>query len=152
MIDKKNNNLTFIPTYNEKNNIVKLVDIILSLKDFDTDIFIIDDNSPDNTYGYVKNYYSNNKKVYIINRGRKKGLGSAHKEGIEYAKKNNYKILITLDSDFTHDPNDFYKFLKFAKTYDIVIGNRFVLKESLSDWNIYRKAATNGGHLLTKYF
>ena len=148
----ENSILIFIPTYNEKNNIVKLVDKILINKEFEADVLIIDDGSPDNTYEYAKNYYKNNKNIFIKNRGSKQGIGSAHLDGILYAKNKKYEILITLDSDFTHDPDDIPKFLEYKDDFDVVVGNRFVLKDSLGDWDLHRKLMTIGGHYLTKFF
>tara|TARA_B100001057_G_scaffold498477_1_gene605577 strand:- start:1312 stop:2031 length:720 start_codon:yes stop_codon:yes gene_type:complete len=148
----KNNILVFIPTYNEKNNITKLVDKIFEINNFKCDVLVIDDGSPDDTYNIAKEKYKSFKNVVIKNRYKKKGIGSAHHEAILYAKEKGYEILLTMDSDFTHDPKDIPTFLKFKNEFDIVVGNRFVLKNSLEDWDFHRKFMTIGGHLLTKIF
>jgi len=95
----KNRNLIFIPTYNESGNVEKLFLEIKSLS-LVTDILFLDDNSPDGTGVIIDNIVSSNKNVFVIHRIGKLGIGSAHKEGIQWAYDNNYDILITMDCDF----------------------------------------------------
>ena len=74
----------------------------------------------------------------MIKRKKKLGIGSAHKDGIKYAFKNNFNILITMDADGTHNPNDIKKFLKHINKYDLITTNRFLDKKSLSKWPLFR--------------
>ena len=117
--------LIFTATYNEAENIEKL---IKSIKDQipEPDILIIDDNSPDGTANIIKQSQKIYKNIFLINRGKKLGLDSAHKDAYEYAKKNNYDFLITMDADLSHDPNEINYFLLSLNKYPFVIGSRYV--------------------------
>ena len=96
--------LVFTATYNEAENISNFLDKVFSLRE-QLDILIIDDNSPDKTWQIIENFKSNDfKKIKLIKREKKDGLDTAHKLGFDYAKKNNYDILITMDADLSHDP------------------------------------------------
>ena len=148
---KKSDTLVFIPTYNEVKNITIIINQILELK-IPVDILIIDDSSPDNTYEFTKNKYSNIPNFLILRRWKKLGIGSAHLDAINYAYKMNYNYLITMDADLTHQPSDINLFLKYKDDYAVVIGTRFENEESLKDWSFFRKLITKSGHLLTKFF
>ena len=143
--------LVFIPTFNEKKNIEIIVNQLLNLN-LDFDILVIDDSSPDDTYKYAKEKFKNYKNFKIIQRKKKFGIGSAHLDCINYAYKNKYKYLITMDADLTHKPEDIDSFLIHKDNYDIVVGTRFKKVDSLKDWNLVRKIITLGGHILTQFF
>ena len=99
----KNKILIFSPTYNESENVIKLLDKIDQLN-LNADILIIDDNSPDETWKIVREYSKNKKNIHLIIREKKEGLDTAHKIAYEYSITNNYQYLITMDADLTHDP------------------------------------------------
>jgi dolichol-phosphate mannosyltransferase len=141
-------NLIFIPTYNEINNIDGLLDKIRNLYP-EIDILVIDDNSSDGTVEFLKNI-SDEKIKYKI-REKKYGIGSAHKDGINYAYENNYNVLITMDADGTHEPENIRIFLSLIEKYDIINTNRFLKKDSLSDWPLSRKIFTYTRFYLNKY-
>lgn len=140
--------LIFIPTYNEINNIDSLLDKIRKLYP-QIDILVIDDNSSDGTVEFLKNI--SDKKIKYKIREKKYGIGSAHKDGINYAYENNYNILITMDADGTHEPENIRVFLTLIKKYDIINTNRFLKKNSLSDWPLSRKIFTYTRFYLNKY-
>ncbi len=141
--------LILIPTYNEAENIEAIYFRIKKLK-INTDILFIDDNSPDGTANIIKRLSSQDKSVLLISRKKKMGIGSAHLKGIEYAYKNEYKTLITMDCDFTHKPEDILKLLEKKQKADIVVGSRYIGIKSLSEWNLFRKTLTILAHFLTK--
>ena len=85
-------------------------------------------------------------------REKKLGIGSAHKYGIKYAVKNNFKILITMDADGTHNPKYIKKFLDFIKRYDLITTTRFSNKKSLKSWPLFRILLTNLRHLIIRFF
>lgn len=143
------NTLIAIPTYNEAENVEAIYFRIKKLK-INTDILFIDDNSPDGTANIIKKISSQDKSVVLILRKKKMGIGSAHLEGIEYAYKNEYKTLITMDCDFTHKPEDILKLLEKRQKANIVVGSRYIGSKSLSDWNLFRKTLTLIAHFLTK--
>ena len=93
--------LIIIPTYNEIENIPDLINNINKLEPA-ADILIVDDNSEDGTGKFIKKI--DNERIALISRPGKMGIGSAHKDGIKFAYKNNYDFVITMDADGTHDP------------------------------------------------
>ena len=143
--------LVFIPTFNEALNISKLVHKIFLLHK-GIDILIIDDNSPDGTADKVRDLSSKYPSLSMIKRTGKLGVGSAHKDALRYARENNYNYLITMDSDFTHKPEDIQNFITEIKKCDIVIGSRFINGNGVRDWSVYRKLMTYLGHYITYYF
>lgn len=147
---KSNSLLVGLPTYNESNNLPDLIERILSLKNIRVDILIVDDNSPDGTGKIADDLAKQNTNIEVIHRQKKSGIGSAHLEIIQYAYKHNYEMLITMDSDFSHAPEDLETFLDSSANYDIVVGTRFDSKKSLEDWTIFRKFLTHFGHFLTR--
>ena len=108
------NTLVFTATYNEAENISKLLDNLLSLK-LELDILIVDDNSPDKTYEIIKKYSEKNPSILLHSRNYKLGLDTAHKFAYSFAKKNNYTNLITLDADLSHDHKEIPKIISILK-------------------------------------
>jgi dolichol-phosphate mannosyltransferase len=149
----KNELLIFIPTYNESENVEIIYSLLKQINlPVEFDILFIDDNSPDGTGDILDKIALNDNKVTVIHRNGKLGIGNAHKQGIEYAYQNNYKKLITMDCDLTHSPEYIADFYKNGDTFEIVIGSRYLDKDSLKSWNLFRKTLTIFGHFLTKYF
>ena len=122
-IDKKI--LVFTATYNESENISELISLIME-QNFKPDLLIIDDNSPDGTYNKVEQMQKKFKNLFLIKRNGKLGLDTAHKEGYDFAKKNNYDYFITMDADFSHDPRELPNFVKNLNNFPIVLGSRYV--------------------------
>jgi dolichol-phosphate mannosyltransferase len=143
--------LIFIPTYNEKDNVEKLISEIQALHINNADLLFIDDNSTDGTGDILDRIAKEQSKLYVVHRSGKLGVGSAHKDGIAYAYQKQYDILITMDADFTHSPSYITKLLERADTHDIVVTSRYMEKDSLKDWNLFRKTVTWFGHSLTRY-
>ena len=104
--------LIIIPTYNEKENIEKIILKVFSL-DVDFDILIVDDGSPDGTANIVKEIQKSfPKKLHIVERTGKLGLGTAYIFGFKWALKNNYDYIFEMDADFSHDPDDLIRLYK----------------------------------------
>ena len=120
-----NKTLIFTATYNESENIEKLVETIF-IKNEVIDLLVIDDNSPDKTFEILEKISKTNDNLIVVKRERKLGLNTAHIMAYEYALKNNYDKLITLDADFSHDPNEITKIIDFLDKYDFVIGSRYI--------------------------
>ncbi len=146
----KNDTLIFIPTYNERENIGPMYEKLKSLG-LATEILFMDDGSPDGTGDVADAIAKNDPLVSVIHRKGKMGIGSAHSEGIRWAYERGFQTLVTLDCDFTHQPDDIPQFVECSKKYDVVIGSRYLDKKSLSDWNLYRKTLTHLGHFLTRH-
>lgn len=144
----QNNTLIFIPTYNEVENVEKIFHDIKALG-INTDILFLDDNSPDGTGKVIDIISQNNSNVFTIHRSGKQGIGSAHQVGIKWAYEHNYETLITMDCDFTHSPSYIFDFIKLSDKANIVVGSRYMQKDSLATWNLFRKFLTYLGHFLT---
>ena len=104
-MNKLKKTLVFTATYNEAENIEKLISSIKK-QPFNLDILIVDDNSPDGTKNIIISLQKNFKNLFLIKRESKLGLDSAHKIAYNYAKSNQYDFLITMDADLSHDPDE----------------------------------------------
>ena len=137
------------PTYNEAGNIAALLRQLGALG-LDADYPVIDDGSTDGTPEIVTQLTSEISQLKLMQRGSKKGVGSAHVDALKYAKSHGYKKLVTLDADFSHQPLDVPRLLQLSSTYQVVLGTRFADPKSLEEWSAARKAITHLGHFLTR--
>ena len=132
--------LIIIPTYNEKENIEKIILKVFSL-DVDFDILIVDDGSPDGTANIVKEIQkSYPKKLHIVERTGKLGLGTAYIFGFKWALKNNYDYIFEMDADFSHDPDDLIRLYKACheEKGDVAIGSRYIKGVNIVNWPMSR--------------
>ena len=118
-------NLIFSATYNEKDNIKELIEKINQYST-NSDIFIIDDNSPDGTGNILNELKKKNSNLDFLIRKDKLGLDTAHKYAYDYAIKNGYDKLITIDADLSHDPKEIPTFINLLDEHEFVIGSRYV--------------------------
>ena len=146
------NILVIVPTLNEKNNIIILLKK-LKLTKILHDILFIDDNSKDGSQEVIKKIAKKNRNINYIFRPKKLGIGSAHKEGFVWSYKKKYKIIVTMDADGTHDP----KYMKFMiqklqrSNYDVVTTSRFLKKNSLKNWPLFRIILTTLRHIAISF-
>jgi len=139
-------NLIIIPTYNEKENIEKLIRKIFSLKTF-FEILVIDDDSPDGTAHIVKNLHSEfPNRLYLLERAGKLGLGTAYIQGFKWALTHSYEYIFEMDADFSHNPNDLEELYSACKNKgaDLAIGSRYISGVNVVNWPI--------GRVLISYF
>lgn len=132
--------LVIIPTYNEKDNIIKLVEKIFSIHK-QINILVVDDNSPDNTSRKVKEVIPNFKnKLNLITRKSKMGLGSAYLCGFNWAMKKNFSYIISMDADFSHSPSDLQRLYDScsADKTDVCIGSRYINGINVVNWPLQR--------------
>jgi dolichol-phosphate mannosyltransferase len=129
--------LVIIPTYNEKENIQKLVREIFSLNPT-IHVLIVDDNSPDGTGDIVKQLREENQNLYLIEREGKLGLGSAYITGFKFALQNGYQYIFEMDADYSHDPKEIPSFLETIKEADVVIGSRYCKGVNVINWPLSR--------------
>ena len=132
--------LIIIPTYNEKENIEKIILKVFSL-DVDFDILIVDDGSPDGTANIVKKIQKTYpKKLHIVERTGKLGLGTAYIFGFKWALKNNYDYIFEMDADFSHDPDDLIRLYKACheEKGDVAIGSRYIKGVNIVNWPMSR--------------
>ena len=117
--------IVVIPTYNERENIVDLVDHVQRLPGPPATL-IVDDNSPDGTGDLADTLAQENTDVYVLHRPRKLGLGTAHIAGFRYALAASYDYILTMDADFSHHPQYIPALIAACREYDVVIGSRWV--------------------------
>ncbi len=141
--------LVFSATFNERDNIKELIEKINENK-FDLDIFIIDDNSPDNTKEILNELKKDNLNLKFLVREEKLGLDTAHKYAYNYAIKNGYKKLITMDADLSHDPKELSIFNKLLDEHEFIIGSRY-MKGGNCEMPIHRLILSVIGNKLIKF-
>ncbi|MCI5057158.1 MAG: polyprenol monophosphomannose synthase [Flavobacteriales bacterium] len=133
--------LVIIPTYNEKENIEKMIHKVFSLpKDFH--LLIIDDGSPDGTADIVKGLMTQYPgKLHIEERTGKQGLGTAYIHGFRWALKHNYEYVFEMDADFSHNPDDLVRLYEACANegYDMSVGSRYVNGGKVENWPMNRK-------------
>ena len=136
----KGNSLIIIPTYNESENIELIINKILLLND-SNDILVVDDNSPDGTSKIVSDLKKQNiDRIFLIVRDNKLGLGSAYKEGFNWALNRNYSYIFEMDADLSHDPDEIenLKELLINSDSDVAIGSRYLDGVSVVNWPLSR--------------
>ena len=127
-----------LPTYNEAENLPKLVKTIFDLQIPDLHIIVVDDNSPDGT-GQIADRLAKEFPLIVIHRQGKQGLGSACITGFKKALEFGADIVCQMDADFSHDPHDLPRLLeRIDKDYDFVIGSRRVIGGNIKGWSRYR--------------
>ncbi len=141
-----NDSLVIIPTYNEKENIEKIIRKVFSLeKDFD--VLIVEDNSPDGTANIVKALMKEfPDRLFIEERKGKLGLGTAYIHGFKWALKKDYEYIFEMDADFSHNPDDLLKLYDACADQgaDLSIGSRYVKGINVVNWPL--------GRILMSYF
>lgn len=129
--------LIIIPTYNELENLPRLLPVVLS-KDSTINILIVDDNSPDGTASFVEDEMKKDNRIHIIKRPSKQGLGTAYIAGFKFALQNQFDLIFEMDADFSHDPNEIPKFLEEIKKSDVVLGSRYITGVNVINWPMRR--------------
>jgi len=140
------NKLVIIPTYNEKENIGKIIRTVLNLEVM-TDLLIIDDNSPDGTATIVKQLQADFKeRLHLLERKGKLGLGTAYIKGFKWALEQGYAYICEMDADFSHDPNDLPRLFNACEKQgaEVAIGSRYVSGVNVVNWPM--------GRVLISYF
>lgn len=130
--------LIVIPTYNEADNVEKIIDRILFQGIKALHILIVDDNSPDGTAKIVENIARHEPNVFLLKRKQKQGLGTAYVTGFKYALEHTYDYIFEMDADFSHDPDEIPNFLKMMNDYDLVIGSRYIVGVNVVNWPLSR--------------
>lgn len=129
--------LVIIPTYNELENIQALIPQVLA-QDSRIDVLVVDDNSPDGTALAVKQLMARTKRIHLMKRPSKQGLGTAYVAGFRYALGKGYDYIIEMDADFSHDPKDLPRFLVAIEENDLVIGSRYIRGVNVVNWPMSR--------------
>jgi dolichol-phosphate mannosyltransferase len=138
-----------IPTYNERENMQKLIPILLSLP-LDLEVTVVDDNSPDGTADAVHTLAGEDERVHVVSRPAKMGLGSAYVAGFKYSLQKDADLIFEMDADFSHDPAAIPEFVAAAVDADLVLGSRYLTGVTVVNWPLRRLVLSYGANLYTR--
>ncbi len=142
--------LVIVPTYNERENIIRLIDAVLA-QDPRIDVLVVDDGSPDGTGALVDERVAIDSRVHVIHREKKMGLGTAYLTGFRWALEHDYELVFEMDADFSHDPSHLPQFLESAKDADVVLGSRYRDgKVTVVNWPINRLLLSYGANIYAR--
>jgi dolichol-phosphate mannosyltransferase len=142
--------LIVVPTYNEAENIDRLIGEIEQLAP-DVDILVVDDNSPDGTGGLVARWQLKSPRVHLLKRSGKEGLAAAYTAGFQWGLQRAYRKLIQMDADFSHHPKYLPAFVDNLRTYPVVTGSRYIAGGGTSGWGWTRNAISRGGNTYARW-
>ncbi|KAA3631466.1 MAG: polyprenol monophosphomannose synthase [Calditrichaeota bacterium] len=134
---QSNRALIIFPTYNEKDNIEKIVHAVLPL-DPRIHVLIVDDNSPDGTGKIADKLSEQEPKINVLHRQNKEGLGKAYIAGFKWAIEKKYDYIFEMDADFSHGPEYIKDFLREIQTHDLVLGSRYISGVNVINWPMSR--------------
>lgn len=140
-----------LPTYNEAGNIARLIGDLRRC-DPSYHLLVIDDASPDGTGAIVDELIRTTPNLEIVHRAGKQGLGSAHIAGLDLAVERGFDVVVTMDCDYTHRPDDVPKLLEALEreNADVAAGSRYGHPQGLEDWPVWRQAITRTAHFCTQ--
>lgn len=135
---KMNDTVVVIPTYNESENVIALIDSLLRTTS-DLNILIVDDNSPDETFKLVQNHEFFESKVFLLLRSEKNGLGKAYISGFNWGLERNYKFIAQMDADFSHPYSALSNMIALSSQENaVVVGSRWIKGGRVVGWPLHR--------------
>jgi dolichol-phosphate mannosyltransferase len=141
--------LVVLPTYNEADNIVDFVHAVRTAAPF-ADVLIVDDNSPDGTGLLAEQLAAVDHSVSVLHRTAKAGLGAAYRHGFSVAFERGYEVIVSMDSDFSHDPTVIPVMIsRIEQGADVVVGSRYVHGGGTIDWPVRRQLLSKWGNRYT---
>src|SRR4051812_21519670 len=141
--------LVIIPTYDERENIERIVERVISSAP-EAHILVVDDGSPDGTGKIADALADDNPPVHVLHRPSKAGLGAAYIAGFDWALANGYDVIVEMDADGSHAPEQLHRLLGALDSADVVLGSRWVPGGSVVNWPRRRKLLSLGGNLYTR--
>jgi dolichol-phosphate mannosyltransferase len=143
--------LVIIPTYNEKENIAKMIDTVMGMQ-LNFHILIVDDSSPDGTAQIIQSLMSKYPgQLFLEQRTGKLGLGTAYIHGFKWAIEKGYRFIFEMDADFSHNPNDLERLYQACKNgADVAVGSRYVKGGAVSNWPADRIILSKGASVYTR--
>ncbi len=124
---------------------------IIQISNFDVSVLIVDDNSPDGTGKVVDDITKINKKINLMKRNQKLGLGSAYRDGFKWGLDKGYRYLLEMDADFSHRFEDLVKILEASSSADMIIGSRYIEEGGSIGWDTRRKMLSSFANKLSKF-
>ena len=134
---RMNPTLIIVPTYNERENLPRMAQKLLSLP-VGVDVLVVDDNSPDGTGKIADGLAAQHPQIHVLHRSEKNGLGRAYIAGFQWALARDYEFIFEMDCDFSHDPDEIPNFLKAVEQADLVIGSRYSGGVRVLNWPLKR--------------
>ncbi|MBM2840153.1 MAG: Dolichyl-phosphate beta-D-mannosyltransferase [Bacteroidetes bacterium] len=141
--------LVIIPTYNEADNITRLIPAVLGQAP-NIDVLVVDDDSPDGTAGLVRDMMSADSRIHLIERPAKAGLGTAYVAGFRFAIEHGFDYIFEMDADFSHSPKEIPNFLKKIQDYDLVLGSRYIHGVRVLNWPMRRLLLSFSANVYTQ--
>lgn len=141
--------LVVIPTYNEADNVRVIVDRVRRAVP-EVDVLVADDNSPDGTGAVADELAAADPAVHVLHRPDKQGLGAAYIAGFAWAKDYNYDVVVEMDADGSHAPEELPRLLDALRSNDVVLGSRWVPGGRVVNWPAHRLVLSRGGNLYTR--
>ena len=135
--------LVIIPTYNEKENIRSILDLVVAQAP-NVEVLVVDDNSPDGTATIVETMAKADSRLHLLSRPGKLGLGTAYIAGFKWGLARAYSCLIEMDADFSHDPHEIPNMLKAIQDADLVLGSRYINGVRVVNWPLRRLFLSKG--------
>jgi dolichol-phosphate mannosyltransferase len=141
--------LVVIPTYNEADNVPRLVPAVLG-QDPGIEVLVVDDGSPDGTAALVRDMMNEDSRIHLIEREKKMGLGTAYVAGFKFALANGFEYVFEMDADFSHSPKEIPNFLKKIENFDLVLGSRYVNGVRVLNWPMQRLLLSYSANVYTR--
>ncbi len=138
--------LVVVPTYNEAENIVPLLEAVRAAAP-QLDVLVVDDGSPDGTGKLAEDTGRRLGQIEVLHREAKQGLGKAYRAGFAHGMSRGYDAFVEMDADFSHDPSALPTLLAAAEDFDVVIGSRYVPGAAIPNWTMLRLAISRVGNL-----
>jgi dolichol-phosphate mannosyltransferase len=142
---RSNEAWVILPTYNEAENLERIVAAVLEQLPDSGRVLVVDDNSPDGTGEIADQMAESNDSISVLHRQRKEGLGPAYLAGFQVALDGGAQRIVEMDADFSHDPSYLPKLIGAADHFDLVIGSRYVPGGGVTDWGPMRRFISRGG-------
>jgi dolichol-phosphate mannosyltransferase len=139
-----------LPTYNEADNLERLVAALLDELPAGARVLVVDDASPDGTGGIADALAEVHPEVSVLHRERKEGLGPAYIAGFERALAGGAELIVQMDADFSHDPADVPRLIAATRDADLALGSRYVPGGGVADWGLGRRMISRAGSIYAR--
>ena len=141
--------VVIVPTYNEAEGVIDMLDRVLTEVP-DVDVLVVDDNSPDGTGRLVTAHPEYRRRLHLLSRLKKDGLGAAYRAGFSWALAGSYDAIVQMDADLSHPPERVPALLAALEHADVAIGSRYVRGGGVRNWPLTRRAISRGGNIYVR--
>jgi len=144
-----NSTLVIVPTFNERQNITTLLELINEHAP-EVDVLVVDDDSPDRTWELVEERAKTDNRIHLLRRQGQRGLGTAYVAGFKYALEQGYATIVGMDADLSHDPKEIPNLVAATERFDVVQGSRYIGGVRVLDWPLRRLVLSTWANLYAK--